>query len=144
MNAVHEPRNHIGLMSIFRKEFRDGMVTGEGGTMTNSLPACSAFLFAAVILLVAPLCVAGDTDAAEVYANRQANRAELAPKHARRAARVAYGRYLIARETRATYYVPAPYSPRCAGNLANSIIGACPLCVPLLSLAQDEAHCYQD
>jgi hypothetical protein len=112
--------------------------------MINSLPARSAFSCAAVFLLAALLCIAVDSEAAESYAHRQADKADSGPKHTRRAVRVAYRRHPIAWESRATYYVPAPYPPRCAGNLANSIIGACPLCVPLLSLAQDEAHCYQD
>jgi hypothetical protein len=112
--------------------------------MTSSLAARSAFSCAAAILLGALFSVVGDSDVADIHAYRQGDTADLAPKHTRRAVRIAYRRYPIARAGWATYYVPPIYRPHCAGNLANSVIGACPLCVPLLSLAQDEAHCYID
>src|ERR1700733_977256 len=34
------------------------------------------------------------------------------------------------------------FYPQCSGNVANTLIGACPLCVPLLSLFELEKHCY--
>ena len=32
--------------------------------------------------------------------------------------------------------------PQCSGNIANTLIGACPLCVPLVSLFEYEKRCY--
>lgn len=31
---------------------------------------------------------------------------------------------------------------QCSGNIGNTLIGACPLCVPLLSLFEYEKRCY--